>query len=223
MKILAISDLHGKIHKALNLYLMNNKIDLIVIAGDITHFGPAELAEDILNDISSHNIPIVVVPGNCDPKRIHSQLENSKAINVHGKSTTIRNVGICGFGGSNITPFNTPMEFGEVEIYEALDKIMLQMKDQDVQILVTHAPPYNTKADKLPNGEHVGSESIRKIIVDHMPDLCICGHIHEAQSIDKLDDTIILNPGEISTGGACLIDIETEGEQKKINSKIIKL
>ncbi len=223
MKILAISDLHGKVHKALDSFLKNNKIDLIIIAGDITHFGPAELAEDILNDISSHNIPVVAVPGNCDPQGIHSQLDNSRAINVHGKSTTIQNVGICGFGGSNLTPFDTPMEFGEVEIYDVLDKIMLQMKDQDVQILVTHAPPYNTEADKLPNGDHVGSESIRRIIDRYKPDLCVCGHIHEAQCIDKINGTVILNPGEVSMGGACLIDIETENNRKEINSKIIKL
>ena len=79
MKILAISDLHGSTHKALNNYLDNNKVDLIVIAGDITHFGPAELAEDILNDISSYNIPVVAIPGNCDPHAIHGHLDNSRA------------------------------------------------------------------------------------------------------------------------------------------------
>lgn len=221
MNILAISDLHGSTHNALNKYLDDNKIDLIIIAGDITHFGPAELAEDILNDISSYNIPVVVIPGNCDPNTIHTHLDNSKAVNIHGKSTTIKNVGICGFGGSNVTPFNTPMEFGEVEIYEELGKIMVQMKDQDIKILVTHAPPLNTNADKLPDGSHVGSESIRKIIEEHKPDINICGHIHEAQSIDKIGQTWVLNPGQIMTGGACLIQIDDESND--IDSKIIKL
>ena len=167
MNILAISDLHGSTHNALNNYLKNNKIDLIVIAGDITHFGPADLAEDILNEISSYNIPVVAIPGNCDPQGIYNQLDNSKAINIHGKSTSVKNVGICGFGGSNLTPFDTPLEFGEIEIFEELDKLMVEMKDQDIKILVTHAPPLNTNADKLPSGDHVGSESIRKIIEEY--------------------------------------------------------
>ncbi|PKL68619.1 MAG: metallophosphoesterase [Methanobacteriales archaeon HGW-Methanobacteriales-1] len=221
MNILAISDLHGSTHKALNNYLKDNKIDLIVIAGDITHFGPAELAEDILNEISSYDIPVVAIPGNCDPLGVSSQLDNSKAINIHGKSTAIKNVGICGFGGSNLTPFDTPLEFGEIEIFEELDKIMVEMKDQDIKILVTHAPPLNTNADKLPNGDHVGSESIRKIIEDYNPDINICGHIHEAQSIDQIGETIILNPGQIMDGGACLVQIDDE--TNKIDSKIIKL
>ena len=74
MNILAISDLHGSTHKALNNYLKNNKIDLIVIAGDITHFGPAELAEDILNEISSYDIPVVAIPGNCDPQGVSKSI-----------------------------------------------------------------------------------------------------------------------------------------------------
>ncbi|MDO8870026.1 MAG: metallophosphoesterase [Methanobacteriaceae archaeon] len=221
MNILAISDLHGSTHKALNNYLKNNKIDLIVIAGDITHFGPAELAEDILNEISSYDIPVVAIPGNCDPQGVSSQLDNSNAINIHGKSTAIKNVGICGFGGSNLTPFDTPLEFGEIEIFEELDKIMVEMKDQDIKILVTHAPPLNTNADKLPNGDHVGSESIRKIIEDYKPNINICGHIHEAQSIDQIGETIILNPGQIMDGGACLVQIDDE--TNIIDSKIIKL
>jgi Icc-related predicted phosphoesterase len=221
MNILAISDLHGSTHNVLNNYLNDNKIDLIIIAGDITHFGPAELAEDILNEISSHEIPVVAIPGNCDPQGISSQLDNSRAINIHGKSTAIKNVGICGFGGSNLTPFDTPLEFGEIEIFEELDKIMVEMKDQDIKILVTHAPPLNTNADKLPNGDHVGSESIRKIIDEYKPDINICGHIHEAQSIDKIGETVILNPGQIMDGGACLVQIDDK--TNKIDSKIVKL
>lgn len=221
MNILAISDLHGSTHKALHNYLKENKIDLIIIAGDITHFGPAELAEDILNEIASYEIPVVAIPGNCDPQGISSQLDNSKAINIHGKSTAIKNVGICGFGGSNLTPFNTPLEFGEGEIYEELGKVMVQLKDQDIKILVTHAPPLNTNADKLPDGSHVGSESIRKIIEEHKPNINICGHIHEAQSVDKIGETIIMNPGQIMSGGACLLQIDDKNN--KIDSKIIKL
>jgi Icc-related predicted phosphoesterase len=220
MDILAISDLHGSMEKALHDYLEKNKIDLIVIAGDITNFGPVELAEDILNEISSYNIPVVAVPGNCDPQGVSNQLDNSMAINIHGKSTSLKNVGICGFGGSNPTPFDTPLEFGEAEIFEELDKIMVQIKDQDIKILVTHAPPLNTNADKLPGGGHVGSKSIRKIIEQYQPNINICGHIHEAQSVDKIDETVIINPGQVVTGGACLIHIDDDNQ---IYSKIIKL
>lgn len=226
MKILAISDLHGKIHPGLDNYLKNNKIDLIVISGDITHFGPPELAQDLLDQMGSYNIPLIAIPGNCDPQGIHVCLENCKALNVHAKSLSLKNIGICGFGGSNPTPFDTPIEFGEVEIYEELDKLLLEMKDQDVKILITHAPPYNTQADKLFTGEHVGSKSIREIIEKYKPDLNICGHIHEAQSVDTILKTIVVNPGQLSDGSACLINIgdeELENGTYAIDSKFIKL
>ncbi|MCK9151273.1 metallophosphoesterase [Methanobacterium alcaliphilum] len=221
MNILAISDLHGKTSKALDDYLNSNKIDLILIAGDITHFGPTELAKDILNQLSLYDIPVIAIPGNCDPQGIHKQMENSKAVNAHGKSVSIKNVGICGFGGSNPTPFNTPLEFAESEIYNELENIMLQIKNQDIQILLTHAPPYDTCTDLLPSGDHVGSKSVRQIIEKHHPTLNICGHIHESPGIDKIGETTIINPGEFSKGAACLITIEPT--KKEVNSKIISL
>lgn len=223
MKILAISDLHGEIHPGLNDYLQHNKVDLIVICGDITHFGPSELAQDLLNEICAYKIPVVAVPGNCDPQDINSCLQNCQAINVHGKKVDIQNMGICGLGGSNPTPFNTPIEFGELEIYEELDKLMLGMKDEKVKILITHAPPYKTQVDKISSGDHVGSKSIREIIQKYKPDLNICGHVHESQAIDKLEDTVIVNPGQLTDGYACLITIEEENEEHPIQCEIINL
>jgi len=216
MKILALSDLHGINPKTIHQYLEENKIDLIIIAGDITHFGPPELAKDILDDIAAHKIPVIAVPGNCDPHTIHSHIENSKALNLHAKTINIKGLSFCGLGGSNPTPFNTPLEFEENEIY----KILKETIPDNITILITHAPPYGTQTDKLPNGEHVGSKSIRKIIEEHQPKINICGHIHESRGEDRIGDTIIINPGESSKGEACLIKISDDG---KINTQLIKL
>ena len=41
-KILAISDIHGQENENLYNYLKNNDIDLVLILGDITDFGPLE-------------------------------------------------------------------------------------------------------------------------------------------------------------------------------------
>jgi Icc-related predicted phosphoesterase len=123
MKILAISDIHGKHTKIID-YLNKNPVDLIILTGDITNFGPSELAEEILNEISSFDIPVLAIPGNCDPVDLYGNIQNSRAVNIHGTSVTIKNVGICGFGGSNPTPFNTPLEFDEIEIYAEARRVM---------------------------------------------------------------------------------------------------
>lgn len=222
MKILAMGDIHGQCQNIFN-YLQKNGVDLIILTGDITHFGPAKLGEDILNEICAYNIPTLAIPGNCDQTCIFGEIENSNAINIHDKTLIIKNIGICGFGGSNITPFDTPLEFAEVQIYQELEKLMKQIEDQEIKILVTHAPPYDTKADLLPSGEHVGSESVRKIIEEFQPSLNICGHIHESKTIEKLGNTIIVNPGESSKGFASIIEINEKENNIEINPNLINL
>ncbi|MBZ2166147.1 metallophosphoesterase family protein [Methanobacterium spitsbergense] len=211
MKILAVSDIHGKYIKIID-YLKKNTVDLIILTGDITDFGPNELAEEILNEISSFNIPVLAIPGNCDPINLYGSIDNSKAVNIHGKSVTIKNIGICGFGGSNPTPFNTPLEFDEIEIYDNARRVMEEIKNHEVTLFVTHAPPLGTKTDLLPSGKHVGSESLRKIIEEFQPSINICGHIHESIAIDKIGKTTIINPGMLKEGHACIINIDDSDE-----------
>jgi uncharacterized protein len=223
MKILAISDIHGK-HKKIVEYLKENHVDLIIIAGDITNFGPSELGEEILNEISSFNIPVLAIPGNCDPINLYGNIDNSNAINIHGRSVTIKNIGICGFGGSNPTPFNTPLEFDEIEIYDEARRAMEEIKDHKITLFVSHAPPLGTKTDILPSGDHVGSEAIRRVIDEFQPSLNVCGHIHESMAMDEIGKTKVINPGMLEMGYACIIDIDDSDEENiKITPEIIKI
>ena len=48
MKILAISDVHGEENENLYKYLENNDIDLVIITGDITDFGPLEFVGEFV-------------------------------------------------------------------------------------------------------------------------------------------------------------------------------
>lgn len=223
MKILAIGDLHGNYEKILD-FLKGNKVDLVIVTGDITHFGPAELGEEILNEISNFDIPVLAIPGNCDPESIHGKIEASKAVNIHSRSIVVKDIGICGFGGSNPTPFDTPLEFEEVQIYDEARKIFKDISDQKIILFITHAPPYGTKTDLLPSGVHVGSKSIRKIIEEFQPALNICGHIHESRGTDLIGKTKVVNPGEIAEGYGCLIYIDDSPEVNTIKEpEIIKL
>lgn len=221
MKILAVGDVHGNYKKIME-YLKNNKVDLIIITGDITQFGPAELGEEILNEIGSFNVPVLAIPGNCDPESIHSCIDNSRAVSIHARSLLIKDIGICGFGGSNPTPFDTPLEFEEVQIYEEARKVMDEISNEKITLFITHAPPYGTKTDLLPSGEHAGSTSIRKIIEEYQPALNVCGHIHESVGVDKIGKTKVVNPGEISKGHGCLIQID-DAEDDPVKAEIIEL
>ena len=78
-----------------------------------------------------------------------------------------------------------------------------------MKILVTHAPPFNTEADRVENGEHVGSPGILKSIHEFEPQINLCGHIHEAKSLSKIGKTTdVANPGMLRDNGAVLIDVK---------------
>ena len=52
-KILAISDVHGEENENLYSYLNNNDIDLVIILGDITDFGPLDFVSTFINSITN--------------------------------------------------------------------------------------------------------------------------------------------------------------------------
>lgn len=220
MNILAISDVHGNEHEGLYDYLDKNNIDILIISGDITDFGPLEFVGEFLNKLHEYVNTIFAVPGNCDLKDVKNKIDDSKAICIHEDVIEYGNVVMYGFGGSNPTPFDTPGEMDEKTLYDSIKNVLDSKSIESIKkpsenflygkvsILVTHAPPKDTEADKISDGSHVGSESIRKIIEEYKPRINICGHIHEARVFDMLDETIIINPGALSDGFGCLIAID---------------
>lgn len=200
MKLLQITDIHGNenaIYKIKEI-LTKEKIDLVVVCGDITNFGPKNFAEKFLNSIP---IKTIAIPGNCDTYEVVEYLSKSEK-GIHGKKVKIGNEIFVGFGGSNSTPFNTPFELQEEFIFSELDKIM-----QENCILVLHSPPrgHNDFARNL----HLGSESIAKICDKYFPKLVLSGHIHEAIGVEK-GKSIFVNPGAFSKGNYAIIEIEKE-------------
>jgi len=199
MKILAITDIHSRIGYVRKLTNILDEVDVAVIAGDVTYFESTDYALEIISLISGRKIT-VFVPGNCDDPSLIEVKKESNAVNIHGDYYILDEVVFVGVGGSNITPFNTPIEYSEEELWKLVSNVFQKLskeKFKGLKILVSHPPPYNTKLDKTYFGQHVGSISIRKVIELFKPNLCICGHIHEARGVDKLGETIILNRGPL--------------------------
>jgi len=220
LNILAISDIHAKEHEGLYNYLEKNNIDLLIISGDISNFGPLEFVNEFLNKLASYGPTIIAIPGNCDPNGVVEKIDESAAICAHDDVIEYENVVIYGFGGSNPTPFDTPCEFDEKTLYNSIKSVM-ESKDINsvkestdkfpygkIPILLSHAPPKDTEVDKIEEGVHVGSESVRKIIEEYQPRLNLCGHIHEARAFDMIEGTVISNPGMLEHGYGSLIEID---------------
>lgn len=209
LRLLVVSDLHGSMFYAeeTNRKAKLEKVDLIVVCGDITHFGGFHDAERILETISEGGITTLFVPGNCDRKELASLENVGDSICVHGRQIKIGDIIFLGVGGSIFTPFNTLFEYSEETISLWLKKKYKKLDVKKRFVLISHNPPYNTQADLLLSGEHVGSLSVRRFVEDNNPNLLLCGHIHEAKSIDKINKTLIINPGPARWGLCSLVKI----------------
>ena len=218
MRIVAVTDVHGKLEKVRRLsdVLAEVDFDLILLAGDLTHFSGAERARQILQPLLNMGVPLLAVHGNCDGRDV-PELLNRLGIGLHDRRVNVKSVGIVGIGGSNTTPFNTIWELTEDEIASILER---NYRTGDV--ILSHVPPKNTKADRVHFGRHVGSPALRKFIEEKNPPLVITGHIHEARSVDRIGDTVIVNPGPLFRGYYAVIEFDG-GEKKVKNVELTRL
>lgn len=198
MKIFATADLHGSQYR-LNIVLENIDYyspDLVVVCGDITQFGPGEVAKNFLNQIPR---PTFVVPGNIDTTDVVGALSESTATNIHMHRVTHQGVSFLGINGVN-----------DAETSQFLTDDEKQTLLVNVDVLVTHVPPYGLQ-DKVFLGMHSGSKILREIVDRWKPQLVLCGHIHENPGFTSTNDgTIVVNCSMGKRGGGALITIEDE-------------
>ena len=205
MRIIALADIHGYVSAIEPVAPELAAADVVLLAGDITNFGSRADAERVIQAISAWNPRILAVPGNCDPPDVAHYLSD-KHMNLYIRRV-YRGIAFVGAGGSLPCPGTTPYETNEEGFALALATAYPDVGMHRPSVLVTHQPPYSTRVD-LANGEmHVGSTSIRDAIERHKPLICFTGHIHEAVGLDKIGDTIIVNPGPLRRGGFALAEI----------------
>lgn len=203
MKALVLSDIHSEeaaIEK-LGLFLKSNRFNLVIIAGDITQRGPVSYAEEFLDLFRGMNV--LAIHGNMDPKPVIDLLER-RGLLFHLKKVNADGWNFIGFGGSNPTPFGTPTEYSEKEIYNELNKFRMDRKT----ILVTHSPPYNSGVDRTSAGVSAGSRAIRKIIEEKEPFMDICGHIHEREGETNIGETKVVKVPPAAKGRAVQINFD---------------
>ena len=215
MKILFFGDIHDDLD-SIKLIQKQEQADKAIITGDLTRYGGEPEAVKVIEVSKGISSNILAVVGNMDKKEIDEYLSKIK-INIHSKGIKLNSdLGIFGSGGSIPTPFHTPTEIPEQEYTSILEKGYNDIKDCRTKILVSHQPPFDTSVDKINMGMHVGSKVLRDFILECKPDLCVCGHIHEAQGTDYLGETKIINTGISAKGYVCV-----EYDQKILSAELI--
>lgn len=206
MIIVGISDIHSDTSRLDAIAEDLCKADVVVISGDITNFGGKSDADNVIKTLRIYNKTIVAVPGNCDPSQVSAYL-TAHDMNLDQTCKIINGVAFAGIGGSLPCPRHTPNEISESELRSHLVAAIGTVPKAMPLVLVTHQPPYGTLADVSGGFRHVGSESIRAFIEKNKPAVCFCGHIHEAQSVDRIDGTTIINPGPLRKGGYAYVEM----------------
>lgn len=135
-----------------------------------------------------------VLPGNHETENDIARLCGRYGFtNFHGGTLKAGDVFIAGLGYSSPTPFETPGEYSEQELASRLQKFA----DLKPLVLICHAPPLNTKLDRVRDGLHAGSSAVREFIEKYQPREFFCGHIHEAEGqVEQIGATRARNVGK---------------------------
>jgi len=207
MKIVSFGDVHMATRNLVRMDEAMRDCDYVIVSGDLTNFGGVDDTKKVLADVRRRCPYILALPGNLDRREVIPFLE-AEGISLHGKGRVVAGIGIFGCGGSNLTPFNTPTEFPEDEIYALLRTGYEQVRGVRPLVMVCHTPPFETKCDRIMSGKAVGSTAARRFIEEVQPDICISGHIHESAAEDVIGTTRIFNAGPFKGGGYIVARIE---------------
>lgn len=177
MKILLLADLHKE--QEILERLVPQRYDLVIIAGDFE-------GKEYLKRVLALGENIYWIPGNMEPLGICEEFPERC---LHKKELAlVDGLKLIGFGFSNPTPFGTPGELSEEQIYSELSELPIDNKT----ILITHTPPYGT-LDEVDGEIHAGSKSLQKIMEEKKPLFLACGHIHNRVGKEKVGETTVVN------------------------------
>jgi len=192
MRVLFFIDYHDQARYFPELSKKAAKADLIISAGDHTIF---EYNNDtILSNFDAWGKPILLMHGNHE--RSSFLEETSKKFPnitfVHGDKKVIDGNTFLFWGGGGLRRYDPDLA----------EQAKRWKSAQQPIILVTHAPPYNTKLDDI--GTHAGNATVRDIIERFKPIIAISGHLHETEGReDTIGPTRCINPGPMGV----LIDL----------------
>lgn len=191
---------------------------------------------DRLLKIGEESIPtdrtVIVTPGNDDITDLDRTINKHKrVINPLGKLVRLPlGYEMISMEYSNPTPWNTPRECSEEELWNRLEALVPLVSGNWNKVICNfHCPPYGTRLDLAPkldknlrpvytlgNPEfaNVGSKSVRKFLEKYQPLVSLHGHIHEASGIEQIGKTTAFNPGSEYTSGvfkSVVVELDENG------------
>ncbi len=194
MRFIAISDTHG-LHRNLELPIG----DVIIHAGDFCNRGSERQMHDFLDWYKETDFAHkILIGGNHDTfaARHPQEFEGLLA----GEITYLNDSGcrINGLScwGSPVQPDLVGWPFGKRR--GAQMKVHWDMVPEEVDILITHTPPYGI-LDKPRTGRHLGCEELSKKLATISPKVHIFGHVHASYGQETIGETRYINASNIDS------------------------
>jgi Icc-related predicted phosphoesterase len=182
-----------------------------------------EEGREILSELNSLGVPVLVVPGNWDWTGENSDWEFLEAKgypmmlegfeNIHDlnfDSREIKGWNFIGYGpcsGPEIPQYEDDKPESEEQLneiredYEDKKRRLKDLFSEGKTVFLSHNVPQDTSLDEIDNedspvhGRHYGSVIVRELIEEFSPEYSIAGHMHEGEGREKIGDTECLNTG----------------------------
>ena len=207
MKIMFLSDTHGRHLEITELYGKLPYVDIIVHSGDCTRYGEFEETDLFMNWFSKQNAKHkVLVAGNHDFVLQQMDRRNWLLANNYGVTyledsfINIDGIGIYGSPWSPVFGMWAFMKQRNDELDEVWQKVPT---DGSVDLLVTHTPRYGRFDVSVRGNYNVGCEMLANRINDIHPKVHVFGHIHECGGMIK-EETEVPLKGMISLNASLL-------------------
>ncbi|MGL5963599.1 MAG: metallophosphoesterase family protein [Fusobacteriaceae bacterium] len=184
-KILAISDLHGKVNQLKKA--KHKEADFLFVVGDLSNIGlRSELTRSLdMIDGFDHIQHKVVVLGNHDARNLHNPLGmNDDEVysfceQEYPNLTFLKNK-IVEIDGLKI--YGTPFvgKFGGWAFQcEENEKLAKTIPTEKVDIILCHEPPSAIELSKWEDID-IGNIALREYLDNNKVGLLVCGHVHES-------------------------------------------
>lgn len=180
------------------------------------------LADERLDE----DVRCFVMPGNDDPPGVDAAIEESERVQAcDDRLVEFEGYTMLSLGYSNPTPFGSPRELPEEDLYRRISALAEQAPDLGRTIFNLHVPPHDSTLDtaaeltedlevvmsgSAPKLIPVGSTAVREAIERYQPMLTLHGHVHESAGATRIGRTLCINPGsDYHTGriSGCLVQL----------------
>ena len=217
MKFLVISDLHAKNDVLDKMDAQFKEADAVLFAGDFAECFKPETGADALYNLCLKHDTIFSVLGNCDSPDFVEILEE-KDVSVQKSLVFHDGLAFAGSGGATIFTGKTEFEREEDDILSDFDIVLNACNESGDKslwnkvILISHNPPKNTICDAVNPELHVGSQKFADFILENQPLAVITGHVHEGKGVEKIGNTIVINPGALMEGNYAWLEVKKSGD-----------